>query len=416
MPHPFFIHIQMIRIKDIQDRLASVVGWQQAYNPERLIDRELTTTESGLYFQGAHPLLTLENIESAMPDDFELRYPKWNTILRYEVRSRVEHNGKIYIAKEENNGVEPEISDFNNDFYDGDFGGAWAGYNIVSDYLEQETLKAIATTIQRFLTEQTLERGTRDILLQEHFYDNPSNTNKMALTGSTCGFYINNQRSLGVTTKLDRVSLQFSEPGKVKLYVAKSLSEAPVRTIELTYTNSQDKPQWFKLDNLYLSGDSEWVVYYEQAELEGDMRGMIGNLVGLEATAHICGNKKFLDVQPINSDHKGAGLNFEVTVACDLSDFIIDQRMMFANVIQKQVATTLLRTMALNPSVRVNSNQSNVSRMDILYELDGNTNGYRPGGLGHDLKASYNALKLDLTGLDKYCLTCKRKGVKYGVA
>jgi hypothetical protein len=406
----------MIRIKDIQDKLSSVVGWEQSYNPLNAIDRELTRTESGLYFQGAHPLLTLDNVEAIMPDDFEMRYPLWNTILEYKVRDKVTHNGKVFIAKEDNHSIEPAVSDFNEDFYDGDFGGAWAGYNIVSDYLEQETLKAIAATIQRFLREQTLERGTRDILLQERFYDNPSNTNKMALTGSTCGFYINNQRSLGVTTKLDSVSLQFSEPGKVKLYVAKSLSEAPVRTIELTYTNSQGRSQWFNLDDLYLSGANEWVVYYEQAELEGNMRGIIGTLVGLEATAHICGNRKFLDVRPINSEHKGAGLNFEVTVACDLSDFIIDQRMMFANVIQKQVATTLLRTMALNPSVKINSNQSNVSRMDILYELDGNTNGYRPGGLGHDLKTSYDALKLDLTGLDKYCLTCKRKGVKYGVA
>ena len=89
---------------------------------------------------------------------------------------------------------------------------------------------------------------------------------------------------------------------------------------------------------------------------------------------------------------------------------------MFATVLQLQVAEVLLRTMALNPNVKINRHQSNVSRMDILYEIDGNTQGERPGGLGHDLKKAYEALKLDVTGLDAYCLPCRRKGVRYGVA
>ena len=68
--------------------------------------------------------------------------------------------------------------------------------------------------------------------------------------------------------------------------------------------------------------------------------------------------------------------------------------------------------MAMNPDVRVNRNQSNVSRMDILYELDGNTQG-RPGGLGYDLKKAYEALSLDTQGLDRICLSCNNHGVRY---
>lgn len=71
------------------------------------------------------------------------------------------------------------------------------------------------------------------------------------------------------------------------------------------------------------------------------------------------------------------GLNVEISVGCDLTDFIVSQRQLFANVLQLQVAYNALRTMAMNPDVRVNRNQSNVSRMDILYELDGNTGAER---------------------------------------
>ena len=67
----------------------------------------------------------------------------------------------------------------------------------------------------------------------------------------------------------------------------------------------------------------------------------------------------------------------------------------------------------MNPDVRVNRNQSNVSRMDILYELDGNSDSQRPGGLGYELRKAYEALRLDTAGIDRICLPCRNNGVRY---
>ena len=106
------------------------------------------------------------------------------------------------------------------------------------------------------------------------------------------------------------------------------------------------------------------------------------------------------------------GLNCEITVGCDLTDFIIKERQIFQTVIQRQVAAIMLRTLAMNPDVKVNRNQVNASRMEILYELDGNVEG-RPSGLGYDLKKAYEALRLDTQGIDRICLTCNNHGVKY---
>jgi hypothetical protein len=106
------------------------------------------------------------------------------------------------------------------------------------------------------------------------------------------------------------------------------------------------------------------------------------------------------------------GMNVEVTVACDLTDFIIRERQVFATVLQRQVAYTLLRTMAMNPEVRVNRNQSNVSQQNILYELDGNTEG-RENGLGMQLRKAYEALDIDTRGIDRICMTCRPVGLKY---
>ena len=85
---------------------------------------------------------------------------------------------------------------------------------------------------------------------------------------------------------------------------------------------------------------------------------------------------------------------------------------MFATVLQRQLAATVLRTMAMNPDVRTNRNQSNVSAQGILYELDGNPQG-RAGGLGYELKKGYEALDLDTRDIDRICLTCRPIGVRY---
>ena len=106
------------------------------------------------------------------------------------------------------------------------------------------------------------------------------------------------------------------------------------------------------------------------------------------------------------------GMNVEISVECDLTDFIISQRHIFANVIQKQVCADVLRTIAMNPDVRVNRNQVNVTRDQLLYELDGDPRG-KNSGLVYKLMEAYKALSFDTRGLDRICLQCNNHGVKY---
>ena len=59
IPSPVFVKqiskSKMIRINDIQDALFHLVGWQQAYSPKQWLTDDVTESESGLYFQQAHP-------------------------------------------------------------------------------------------------------------------------------------------------------------------------------------------------------------------------------------------------------------------------------------------------------------------------------------------------------------------------
>ena len=60
----------------------------------------------------------------------------------------------------------------------------------------------------------------------------------------------------------------------------------------------------------------------------------------------------------------------------------------------------------------MNRNQVNVTRDEILYELDGAPQG-RQSGLGYELKQAFKALSLDTRGLDRICLQCNNNGVRY---
>ena len=116
--------------------------------------------------------------------------------------------------------------------------------------------------------------------------------------------------------------------------------------------------------------------------------------------------------QLIYTNTMNYGINVEITVGCDLTDFIISQRDIFASVIQKQVAANVLRTIAMNPNVRVNRNQINVTRDELLYELDGAPQG-KQSGLGYELKQAYKALSFDTRNIDRICLSCNNHGVRY---
>ena len=73
---------------------------------------------------------------------------------------------------------------------------------------------------------------------------------------------------------------------------------------------------------------------------------------------------------------------------------------------------SLLSEIAFNANARVNRHESNVSINQILFEIQGDTQG-RPGGLMATYKGILKTLQVDQTGIDDLCLPCKRKGVKY---
>lgn len=431
----------MYRLQDIQKALSKVVGWEQSYNPAEAIDAELTESESGLTFQGAHPLLTLDNMRSVMPDGWGYQYPEWAEGTEYKEGDKVRHSGQVWIAVQDNVGQEPTADSI-----------YWTAYNILSDFLRKLTNDGIAKAVQTFVQVKQLDKETRNLMERRTFFDGAGRIRATLQNNhKLVGFEIVPVRSMGVTAKIEKIGLQMTgATGKVRIYLFHSSQIDPIRTYDLDFTVTNGGFQWFSLEGCFLpyisdsnnSGGS-WYLCYNQDELPAGMEAIN---VSKDWSREPCGTcnrgsletwrelTKYLQISPfaVNAPETFSeypelwdiaqtmytntinyGLNCEITVGCDLTDFIISQRQVFQTVIQRQVAVSALRTLAMNPNVRVNRNQSNATRTDILYELDGNTSGVRPGGLGYDLKKAYEALSIDTKGLDRICLSCNNRGVKY---
>ena len=106
------------------------------------------------------------------------------------------------------------------------------------------------------------------------------------------------------------------------------------------------------------------------------------------------------------------GLNVQLSVGCDITDFIIQSKYAFTHAVSLQMASYVLRELALNPNVRQNANQLNIDRETLLYEVDGNSQG-RAQGIGYELKKAFEALSIDTKGMDRICLSCRNNGIRF---
>lgn len=443
----------MLRIPKIQEDLLHLCSWKNGWGENKLADSLIATPESGLYFQDAHPLLTLENIRQAMPEDYAEKYSRWDESHTYRA-------GDLVFFDEPDRG--PATRVYYRCLADSVApspvppapGRNWEVWSPFSDFIYNATLSGIADTVTNFIQQKKVSEETKSLLDHRTFFDGAARLratieNKDRLVG----FEITPVRALGVTTKINRIGLQLvGGTGPVTLYLFHSSQQEPIWSQEFVYENERGMFQWFTpSEDLYLpyiSDDTDaggsWYLCYLQRDLPRWVEALNVTKDWSKEPCSSCGVDniavwreitKYIQISPffttpwdegvdpcfgdkerlVYTNTTNYGINCEISVGCDLTDFIIQQRDIFARVLQKQVAANLLRMIAMNPEVRVNRNQMNVGRMDILYELDGNPQG-RASGLNYELQQAYKALSLETKGLSRACLACNNKGVRFRIA
>ena len=496
----------MIRIEEIQEKLLHLIGWEQNYDTANLrVAEPLTESESGLYFQQVHPLLTLQNLACIAPDFQNIEHEEYSVDKSYLKGEIVAYNGRFYKAVQDNKGISPvagtkEVCDAVYTLIKSGFGANavyirgnfientncrtvsetcsvtykieqdkvqmieteravisncngvsdyWKETDLFSDWLEAKTKASIHKAVMRFISEKLASGSGTALCENRALFDG---TGRIADTvknrGNFVGFEIVPVRSMGVTTKINRIGLQFTEPGRYTLYLFHSSSAEPIRTIELEKKRANSM-EWFSVPDLYLPYISEgtdaggsWYLGYMQDGLPEGSEAIRKERDWSKGPCRSCSRQEFLaweawsrylEVHPFRVDgaelgegpslwdiehniytyDTNYGLNLEVSVGCDFTDFIIGQRSLFTDVIAKQVAVDMLREFAFNANARTNRHSINASRVDILYEVDGDSSSMKKSGLSYQLEQALKAVKVDTSGIDRICLPCRNNGVKY---
>lgn len=424
----------MIRIADIQDKLLHLVGWKQNYDLSNItLSDNLTQTESGMYFQQIHPLLTLDNLQSIAPDFQNYNWQVYDTNKAYKSGEVVRIEDSLYKALQ-NVPIKTSISD--TDY--------WVETNPFSEWLEDKTKASIVKLVNKFINMKLADKASKSLIENKTLFDGTGRlTNKIENRNRLVGFEIDTVRSKGVTVKIDKIGLQMTEPGSYTLYIFHSSNPEPIYTLTFEKTKANSL-EWFKpKDDILLPYESvntdaggSWYLVYKQSELPENAQAIYKDRDWSTGPCKACSRSEFLayqawskyiEVHPfyISEDEefdpeamnftydKNYGINLEVSVYCDLTDFIIKQRAMFQDVLSKQVAIDFLREFAYNPNVRTNRHSINASKLDILAELDGDSSSMRQSGLSYELDIALKALSISTQGLDRICLPCVNNGIKY---
>lgn len=424
----------MIRIADIQDKMLHLVGWKQSYDlSDIMLSSNLTQTESGLYFQQIHPLLTLDNLRSIAPDFQNYNWQVHDAAKAYKSGEVIRVDDSLYKALQD---VPAET-----DILDSEY---WAETSPFSEWLEEKTKASIVKLVNKFINTKLADKATKSLIENKILFDGTGRLiNKIENRNRLVGFEIDTVRSKGVTVKIDKIGLQMTKPGSYTLYIFHSSNPEPIYTLTFEKTKANSL-EWFKpKEDILLPYEStntdaggSWYLVYRQSELPENAQAIYKDRDWATGPCKACSRSEFLayqawsryiEVHPfyISEDEefdpetmnftydKNYGINLEVSAYCDLTDFIIKQRAMFQDVLSKQVAIDFLREFAYNPNVRTNRHSINASKLDILTELDGDSNSMRQSGLSYELDIALKALSISTQGLDRVCLPCVNNGIKY---
>lgn len=402
-----FNPLTMYQADLVKDSLMKVVGWQQ--HPAEPIDSELCESESGLTFQSQHPVLTIDNLRSIAPDFSGWGYSEYDPNKQYQVGNRVEYSDQKYIATAPAKGKAPTDTNY------------WKPLDEFSEWLKQETGNGIVKAVQKFINEKVSERAAKGILSLKHLFSVPDVYETMADRNKYVGLEIWPVRAFGVLTSVPRIGLCFEENTTVELYLFHSSRKTPVETLTLEYTDA-GKVKWFASDLKlpFLSDETGagglWVICYDASG-----KKPVNAYRGGEVKTRYAFIRPF-EVEPAGGElwdltqnkHTAYtyGLNMHIAIETDFTNFIIDQRVAFQDVIAKYVSTHLLRLMAFNPEARISHREQNFRRTEILYEIDGDSGSMKKSGLGWEAELAMRALHVNMDKIEAIAMTKKGK-LKY---
>lgn len=430
----------MFNLSTIQADFLDLVGWRQNSDPNGIKLTGLTTSDSGIYMNDVSPLLTVNNLASVSPDFAKFSYPAWSGSTAYSVGDVVSSSGNAYRCI---------LANTNQTVTNATYWVAWNKNKAFTLWLQEKMQGAAAGFVNQWANLKVANRTTKPLLETEQLYTvTGSNTDTCTNYGTRmAGIEFRLSRSRSILGKLHQIGLHFEEAQTVTVYLYKTGNQTYTETIDLKYDTPGDV-QWFDL-NWELKGRGAYYLCYAQDEINGEAYDDSNERTAYSAGKQIPGGYYFnakpftaeiLDIGGVGVDEientlvvggssvfvtsklgyteETQGLNVQLSIGCDMTDFVIEQRTKFAEAYSLFLAKQLLRELAYNADARVNRNEGNLRREEILYEIDGNPQGISgksTKGIGAQYEMALAAIQFDTSDIDPICLSCKKnRGIEFG--
>jgi len=442
----------MYRESDFQACMAGLVGWRQNTNPDyAALPSSLLSSSSGLYFQDEHPLISVQNIDQCDYNYDQFNYPAWSAVTTYDIAK-----GPVNWVRFTDNKIYSSLQAANTNHSPDTSPLWWEVVDLSAQKIAQITSAAASKLLTRVFTEKKLNDVTKSIFENIQLFDGAGSLlNKEIREGRFCGFEIFLKDNRDLMTVIKKLGTQFTmaNPDFV-LYIFHSSQSQPLFKLPIALTKaisfewntiaSGGNPIALKYIDLknynYGVGGSFYVGYYEDDLPNGSMAINKGYDFGMIPYCRTCNNdfrywsswSEYLRIQPFviaSSDLAGIkpadtggnptlwdihrnqyqytknyGLNLDLTVRCDVTDFLCRESYLFSDCLMKQVAMDVLNLIAFSYRNNTVSKETRDLAMYALNNKDNNT-----PGVSSKFEKSLKALSFDISDLNSACLPCDKK-------
>lgn len=411
----------------LQTCLAELVGFRNSLDQAMPQLKEgLLTSDSGMYVNDQHALITIENINSVIENTGTITLPiAWSASTAYVIGNRVSSGTTIYTAIQA--GTNHALTD----------AAYWKNNgNPISLYLQEKYDQGVVKLANAVFQQKNLNQNAKSILPETMLYDNGGKiTNTVAKSGRFVGFKIRMKGpDLGMVIR--KIGLQFnSVQTALTIYLYNSSKNTAIKTWSVT-TTAAFSFQWETLTKEVISFLSDTTNAGSQFALgyyEDDITGQAINNEYQFGT-NMCSScqpynaqlrakwSKYLQLQPFavlatdlnagrtmwNSekeqiiDGNNFGLNILATVSCDSTDFFCRNKDGLINALSLQIAVSIIEDMAF--SGRDNQKQGKLMQM-ANYALGSSRESNSPG-LYKELKGAITAVDFNYGSINSECLPC----------
>lgn len=411
----------MFNLKLLLSEFSTLIGIRPSQDTRSVV---LTPTvkqsDSGLYINAAHPLLTVDNIEATAADiqSFAL-IDSWDETKTYAKGQIVSSSNQWFESLVDNN-LNFAVTNT----------AKWVETSVVSQYLKESYLDAVTRVFRHIeLDKQVANKGRRLVNSVPLFFMEGKEFNEKIGAFVGLRLWVQEQDLVGV---LNKIGLQLKQAQSITLYLFHTSQAAAIKTWTVDYTNAQ-RFQWFTTGESLDFSDTNgyYTIGYFESDLQSSnvsMRRKLDFERGPNCTH--CNQRdydyyqkwsSYLSVETIRIPStslngvnaswtedkveviptQNFGLNLNLSVNCDLTNVVITNKGLFANVIFEQWKILLLENIAFTARTNRLGNTVAQSAHFALHDPNNRDNPY------NSLEKAFGAIEVDFSGLNPVCLPCE---------